>query len=118
MKQVNVYNITSRKYILQYVKIANTFFSRLRGLLPKNIKSKDHILVLMPCKCIHTFGMSYAIDVIFVSKEGRILKIINDMKPNRWSPIIKNSQYVIEIESGIFSNLGIEEGDQIMLEII
>ncbi len=118
MKRVNVYDITNKKYILQHVKIANTFFSRLWGLLQQNMQKKSHILILTPCKCIHTFGMSYAIDVIFVSKEGEILKMINDMKPNRCSPVIKNSQYVIEMESSIYLNLGIEEGDQIIFEVV
>lgn len=66
------------------IRKADSFLSRLKGLLfTKKLESK-HCLLIVPCSSIHTLGMRYAIHIIFLSKNNTILAIRNNIKPNRF----------------------------------
>lgn len=63
---------------------ASRFSSRLKGLLGTNCSwGESGILVLAPCKSIHTFGMRYCIDVAFVDKTGVVLRSERNIPPCR-----------------------------------
>lgn len=55
------------------------------GLLNKDQCTEGEILILLPCKSIHTFGMKERIDVAFLDKHGRVLKAIRALPPRRLS---------------------------------
>lgn len=63
------------------VEIACTLKSRLTGLLGRN--AFDGVLLLVPCKDIHTFAMRRSIDVAFVAADGIVLEAHRDVAPNR-----------------------------------
>ena len=63
------------------VVLATRLSSRLRGLL-RSAPSND-LLLLLPCRDIHTFGMSYAIDVAFLDSHGVVVRAQRDVLPNR-----------------------------------
>ncbi len=63
------------------VKLAGRFADRVRGLL--GTKADGATLVLMPCNDVHTWGMSYPIDVAFVSREGEVIATYEDVGPGR-----------------------------------
>lgn len=54
---------------------------RLRGLL--GTKANKSALLLMPCKDIHTLGMTHDIDVAFIAETGFVLAVYRDVKPAR-----------------------------------
>lgn len=58
-------------------------FAKLKGLLGKRNLPEHDYYVFMPCKAIHTFGMRFAIDVIFCDKAGQILKYYRHLPSNR-----------------------------------
>lgn len=62
-------------------RLAGRFGDRVRGLLGG--KADGATLVLMPCNDVHTWGMSYPIDVAFVSKEGEVIAAYEDVGPGR-----------------------------------
>jgi hypothetical protein len=61
------------------VAIATSFFQRARGLLGK--PAKPQMLMIAPCKSIHTFGMHYPIHVAFFNEEGVILSTERSVPP-------------------------------------
>jgi uncharacterized membrane protein (UPF0127 family) len=65
-------------------ELAIGIMSRLRGLLDSAICNEGEVLVLVPCKSIHTFGMREAIDVAFVNRQGRVLRAAQELPPNRF----------------------------------
>lgn len=85
---------------------ATGFFDRLGGLLLK--KRFKGVLVLAPCKSIHTFCMRVAIDVAFVSKHGRVLEVYREVAPRK---ILKNEQAVLVLERISSSRPWFEKGD-------
>lgn len=101
----------SGKVLADQCMLANTFFSRLKGLLGKKGLSSSEALLLIPCDMVHTLGMRFPIDLIFVDKQGEILKIENDLKPNRLAARVRNSHCVVEMAAGMAKELGLVPGD-------
>lgn len=65
------------------IRHAETFGARLLGLLVRAPLNDDEALYLAPCSSVHTVGMRYSIDVVFVDRGGRVLKLIEDLRPLR-----------------------------------
>jgi uncharacterized membrane protein (UPF0127 family) len=57
--------------------------SRNRGLLGRDGLPPGHALVIAPGTLIHTFFMRFAIDILFVSREGRVLKVCHSVPARR-----------------------------------
>lgn len=91
----------TNKVLAEKTIFAKTFLERLKGLMFITNMEDNTALVLEPCNSIHTFFMRFPIDVIFASKEGKILHVIEGMKPFRISKIVKGARYVIEVPYGV-----------------
>jgi uncharacterized membrane protein (UPF0127 family) len=115
MKQVRVITAEKEEVVLSKVDVADTFFTRLRGLLGRKLNSSQG-LVLKPCKSVHTIGMGYPIDICFINQENRVCYLRNNMQPNRLTPLIKNAVFVIEAAAGTFQQAGLAMGDEIRLD--
>jgi hypothetical protein len=89
--------------IASNVATANSFFKRLVGLLTHKELENGEALLISHCKQVHTFGMKFPIDVIFLSKDGLILYIEENMVVNKVSKYINDSYQVLELEAGIVS---------------
>lgn len=65
--------------------LATSFAARARGLLGTNANWDDagRVLVLAPCKSVHTLGMRYALDIAFVNRHGTVLRSERNVKPGR-----------------------------------
>lgn len=81
-------------------KLADNYFTRLKGLLNKKSMPAGSALIIKPCSMVHSIGMKMYIDVLFVSSTKEVVHIIEAMKPNRVSPFIHNAQLVIELPAG------------------
>ena len=107
-------NITKNICIASNTKIANTFLDRLKGLLGTNKLETGKGLVIRPCNSIHTLGMNYDIDVLFVDSGDNVIKVINKMRPTRFS-LCRKSSYVVELPAGTLEATGTGVGDKISL---
>lgn len=93
------------------VVIVNTFFKKLSGLIfRKKLKDKEG-LVIEGCRSIHTLGMRYNIDVVFLDNQNRVIAIFQNMKPFRVTPFLKNASKVVELRSGTIKNTSLKVGD-------
>ena len=63
--------ITDRAVVCERAYIARSWLARLRGLLGTSELPADEGLWLSPCNSVHSLGMRYAIDVIFLNRELR-----------------------------------------------
>ena len=63
------------------VMLATRLSSRLRGLLFS--PASNDLMVLLPCRDVHTFGMQYAIDIAFLDANGEVIRAVRDVVPNR-----------------------------------
>lgn len=93
------------------VFLATGFFSRLKGLL--FMPPSSRVIMLSPCKSVHTFGMSYSLDIAFITKEGVVLEVRRDVSPSRR---IKNHQAHTVLERKACLNPWYTPGDQVVFE--
>jgi len=106
-----IINIKKGTVLADKVVKADTFFKRLKGLMLKKSLECGEGLLLSPCKSIHTFGMRFGIDVIYISKAGEIVKMKENILPGKIEPIVLKASYVLELPAGTIKKSGIELGD-------
>ncbi len=97
------------------IYIAKSLISRLIGLLGSKEMEKDSGLLIEKCNQIHTVGMKYKIDVVYLSRSGQVRKIIPGMPPNRFSSCIQANR-VIEFAEGFVKKNNIKVDDFIGME--
>ncbi len=93
-------NLTQKKTLAKKVRYCNRFLSRLKGLLGTTRLNQDEACWLVPCNMVHTFGMRYPIDVVFLNQNNEVLRMIQNLKPNRFSPFVRGAHSVVEFASG------------------
>ena len=84
--------------------------SRRRGLLKHDSLEEGSALIIAPTSAIHTFWMRFAIDVAFVSKEGRVVKVRPAVLPWRMAGAWR-AYAVIEMAAGAFEKSETRAGD-------
>lgn len=97
------------------IYLADTFFARFKGLMFKKEMAEDEGLLISSCNSIHTFCMHFSIDTVFLDGLSRVVYVLEGLKPYRLSPIIWESEYVLELNSKTVGSLGIFKGDFIKL---
>jgi len=95
------------------VEIAHSYAERARGLLGRDGVATG--LVLRPGTSVHTMGMRFAIDVVFVRRSGQVLAVV-PMVPNRMGRPRPRSAWILETEAGRAREWGIEPGRMLSLD--
>ena len=93
-------SITEDKTIAEDIIVAKSFFKRLKGLMFTKELSPQAGMYIHPCSSIHTFFMNYAIDVLYLDVNNKILAIDENMKPGKVGRIVKDAVAVVELSSG------------------
>ena len=88
---------------------ADSFLARLGGLLARPPLGDDEALVLAPCSSVHTLFMRYPIDVVFVDRAGRVLKVAADVAPWRAAWCF-GAHAVLELRAGQARRHGLQPG--------
>ena len=65
-------------------RILTGFFERMRGLLGRDSLPEGEVYVFPRCNAVHTVGMRFPIDVVFLDAEGRVLSVRAGVAPGRW----------------------------------
>jgi uncharacterized membrane protein (UPF0127 family) len=113
---VRIRNDTTHTVLAARARIAQDFWSRLKGLIGAKALEEGEGLVIMPCSSIHTMFMAFPIDVLYVDAEHRIVDIDIDLKPWRLSLPRHRSHYVVELPAGTVLQTGTVVGDRLSLE--
>ena len=105
-------NERTRTVVARRVELALTRRARRVGLLGRASLDAATALVLAPCLTIHTVGMKFPIDVVFVSRDGRALRIIRRLKPWRAAVSVR-AHAVIELAGGTLDSVDVRVGDHL-----
>jgi protein-S-isoprenylcysteine O-methyltransferase Ste14/uncharacterized membrane protein (UPF0127 family) len=108
-----VINTTQEKQYPFQVHQAGTFFSRLIGLAGSSRPDPESALWVKPCTRIHTFGMAYPLDVLYLDETGKVIRALSNVKPNTIPAKSARTVSVLEFPSGILNDQNIREGDQL-----
>jgi uncharacterized membrane protein (UPF0127 family) len=93
-------------------ELALTRTARRRGLLKRTGLDRSAALVLAPCAAIHTIGMRFAIDVLFVDRTGEVVKIVRALPPWRLAGA-RRAHATIELAAGALQGSGVTCGDRL-----
>jgi uncharacterized membrane protein (UPF0127 family) len=107
-------NARTEQPVASAVEVADTRATRRRGLLGRDGLAAGSALMLTPCNAVHTVGMRFAIDVVFVDSRGHVRKIVHNLPPWRMavSPL---SRATIELSAGELGADRLRVGDRLYL---
>lgn len=94
--------------------VADTFWSRLRGLLGRRELHADESLLLSPASSIHMFFMRFPIDAVFLDSDLTVLATREALRPWRLASC-RGARSVLELPAGACKRLSIRPGDRLEL---
>ena len=109
--------VTATGRDIAQVELATTPWTRARGLLGRSGLAPGVALWLSPCRSIHTVGMRFAIDVVFVNAAFEVVTVFAALPPRRlvwggWRAI-----GALEFAAGEAARLGVSLGDRVELRL-
>ena len=99
--------------VLAVAEVAASPRRRARGLIGR--EDIEGVLVLRPCRQVHTFGMQFPIDVAFCDRAGIVLRL-STLAPRRVSRRVWRSSFVIEARAGSFERWKLQAGDVVEIK--
>ena len=110
MTHLRAVDETSGRVIAERVRRAATHWTRLRGLLGTRTLLEGDGLWITPCRQVHTVGMRYAIDVVFLDAAQRVVETARALAPGRVSPRVVAATSVLELPAGTVDRTGLLVG--------
>ena len=112
---LQVENSTRNVTLVSKGRVANNFFTRLRGLVGvKELAAGDGMLI-QPCNQVHCMFMSIPIDVLYIGSDQRVLAIDASMRPWAMGRLIRGAKRVLELPAGTAAVTGTVVGDQLTI---
>lgn len=97
--------------------MARSFLARLRGFMFRRALAQGSGLLLIPEHSIHSFGMRFPIDVIYLDGTNRVLRLDEAMPPNRIGPFVRGCQAVLELPPDTIRLSQTQPGDQLLFDL-
>jgi hypothetical protein len=112
---VRVVNIMRGSELACLVEVADRGARRRKGLLGRDGLAPGEGLWIVPCEAVHTFGMRFAIDLVYLNRAKRIVKIRHCVPPGRISGCL-TAHSVLELRAGSVAASQAAVGDQLAFE--
>ena len=107
--------VRSGDWLVEALDSAFDSASRKHGLLGRDHLPAERGLVIAPCQAVHTFGMRFPIDIVAVSREGRVLQI-RAAVPKRRIVITFSAFAIVELAAGVCAAAGLVAGDRLAVD--
>jgi len=108
---LQVENLTRGVILVDHGRVANNFWTRMKGLIGVRHLPEGDGLLITPCNGVHCMFMSIPIDVLYVNPADRVVALDPEMKPWAVGRIYKGVRYVIELPAGTIGCTGTASGD-------
>lgn len=105
------------KVLAERARVADTFWSRFRGLMLAPALAPGEGLLIEPCTSIHMMFMRYAIDAVFLDPGNTVVAIYPQLRP--WLGVSgwhRNAAKVLELPAGTVAACALQVGDALTLE--
>ena len=106
-------NSTKNQELVSRLAIADNLFARMKGLLGRSALAEGEGLMIVPCKGIHTFGMKFPIDAVFLDSRNIVIAIRKGLVSNRLTRIYPKAASVLELPAGTIEATATKIGDEI-----
>lgn len=100
--------------IASHIEAALDRTTRKRGLLGRTGLPSGHALVIAPSNLVHTFFMRFAIDIVFVRRDGTVVKVRRSVPARRIAGALR-AFAVIEMAAGSIGEADLRRGDRLEL---
>lgn len=106
-------NASKSTIVASNLKEARDFFSRLKGLIGRSILRDGEGLWMARCRAIHTFGMRFPLDVVFINGDMIVKKAVKSVHP--FCPLVGclSAKGVLELPEGTIERAQLQIGDKI-----
>ena len=104
------------RFIAHEVRIAHSLVARLLALSREQSLPTRAGLLLSPARGIHTLGMRFAVDVVFLSRQMRVLAFASRVRPWRVLLAPRGTAHVLELAAGQIAATGLKAGTYIVVE--
>ena len=113
------FNQTRQRFLATNLSVADSHWTRLRGLLGTR---KDDFrngcgLWIRPCRGVHTLAMTFPLDVIYLDRNGAVVHLESNLQPWRFSPIRLQAASVLELPVNVIAETETALGDRIEINI-
>ncbi len=110
-----VFNKTKETFLAYRVRAADSVWSRLIGLIGKRGLEPDGGLWIVPSCGVHTFGMLFTIDVVFLDKDLRVVGLCELLKPFWLTRLVLRAESVLELPPHTIFRSGTELNDELVI---
>ena len=115
MKSIELRSADDR-LVLPRCWVASSPLARMRGLLGRSGLESGEGLLLRPASSVHTFFMRFAIDVVFLTPDGDVVKVASNVRP--WRAVgARGAKAVVELAAGEADRRGIRAGERLGLAV-
>jgi uncharacterized membrane protein (UPF0127 family) len=112
-----VRNRTRGATLASNVRLADTPAARRTGLLKHARLEAGEGLWIYATQAIHTFGMKFPIDVVFIDKQMRVRRVYQNLAPYRLTTLVWSAQSVLELPAGSLAGTETEIGDELQFSL-
>jgi uncharacterized membrane protein (UPF0127 family) len=113
------FNRTRQTFLATDVRVANSHWSRFRGLVA--VKPErfgfGRGLWIIPCHGVHTWAMRFAIDVVYLDAHHKVVHVEENLRPWSFAPVRMDAVTVLELPSHTIWNSGTKVGDVIEMNV-
>jgi uncharacterized membrane protein (UPF0127 family) len=115
VRSVRITNDTRGVELAAAAMLADTRWTRLRGLLARPRLRPGEGIVITPSHGVHTYGMRYAIDVVLTDREGRVTGLYPGLEPGRHTRLHREAAHAVELAAGTIVASRTRCGDRIRM---
>ena len=112
MKRGAIYRASDDECLIALVWKTNNAWERIRGLLGRAPLTSRQALLIDPCPSVHTLGMTYPLDLVFLDAHYRVLKLVRKLSPLRWAGC-SGARATLELAPGAIDTLSLNNGDML-----
>ena len=110
-----VRNCTRASTLASDVRLADTPRARRTGLLKHDTLNPGEGLWIYPTQAIHTFGMRFPIDVVFIDRKMRVRRVYHRLAPFRLTSVVWSAKSVLELPAGSLAGTNTAVGDELQI---
>lgn len=116
MQTVRILNTTKGTVLGERIDVAETSLSRMVGLLGKSSLAPDTGLLIIPSQAVHSIGMHFPIDVLFLDRKWRVIHLNPSLLPYRMTGVHWKASCVLELPAGAIAQTSTSVGDELLVE--
>jgi uncharacterized protein len=110
-----VFNKTRESFLSLNVTAADTHLTRLKGLLGKIRLKADEGIWVIPSQGVHTIGVPFAIDLVYLDSDHRVINLIESFGSFRIGPVNRHCASVLELPTRTIYSSQTQVGDELLL---